>query len=142
MPSETPVTPIIGPLLALLRSRKVLTALLALLLSALAIYAHAPQEIIDRIGELGLAVIGAIMAEDVARYFFTRPVASKAAPATVNNIQTSQPIAVEPITLERNGAKWWWIELGDDGIWVNGDTGETAEGLPPDDDAPEDKTGG
>lgn len=74
-------TPILDPLLSLLRSRKVLVALLVLTARAIAHYTNLPQDLQDGIIELGFAIIGAIAVEDFARHLASRPVAPAAAAA-------------------------------------------------------------
>lgn len=93
--TPNPITPIIDPLIALLRSRAVLVALLALIARFIAEYTPLSPEIQEGITNLGLAIIAKMAFEDVAQKFASRPV-TPTNPTVVNVDATSTPTTVDP----------------------------------------------
>lgn len=68
---QTPVTPVLGPILAMLRSRKFIIALAVLLISLLTMAIPSLEEVrgelLTLLITLGLALIGGITIEDAAK---------------------------------------------------------------------------
>jgi hypothetical protein len=86
------ITPILDPLLALLRSRAVLYALLNIVLYVLASNYGATPEFLELIKQLGLAVIIKMGAEDVAaKWGANRPPVINAGEAIVNQPAQTVP---------------------------------------------------
>jgi len=90
--TPNPITPILDPILSLLRSRAVLYSLLNIILYVLASNYGATPEFLELIKQLGLAVIIKMGAEDVAaKWGSSRPATINA--GTVESVTTNNPPA-------------------------------------------------
>lgn len=87
-----PITPIIDPILSLLRSRAVLYSLLNIIIYVLASNYGATPEFLELIKQLGLAVIIKMGAEDVAaKWGSNRPAEINAGTIEKLNTNTTPP---------------------------------------------------
>lgn len=66
---NTDITPVLGPLLALLRSRAVLVALFRLILLAVEEYVPALKQFDAELTQLSLAIIAKLAVEDAAKKY-------------------------------------------------------------------------
>lgn len=118
---QTPVTPVLGPILAMLRSRKFIIALAVLLISLLTMaipsLAEVRGELLTLLITLGLALIGGITIEDAAKA--GRDTAAEPVAPVADAVIDLVKAALETLITEAR----WQIELSE------GDKHEIAEAV-------------